>query len=209
MIHELQNLNVRSGALAQALAGNQAAGDIARPYPGTLEGSWTTEIGALNRVWNLWSYEDLNQRQAMWEALAKDSRWMEHLPRLSSCILRRDSRVMTPIAPLNAPEGAGNVYEYRYYRTTVANASKVAELMAEAIPTRAGYVHDVGMWITEIGTIDEFSHLVAYPTMAAREEQRSAMVADAEWSRLHKEITGYVEDARIELMLPTDGSALR
>lgn len=58
------------------------------------------------------------------------------------------------------------------------------------------------MWITEIGSLDEFTHMVAYPSMAAREEQRSAMIADAEWSRIHKEITQYVEDARVELLLP-------
>lgn len=210
MIHELQTLTVQSGGLAEAVAENQSALEIARPYGGTLEGSWVTEVGVLNSVWNLWSFQDLNQRQEMWEALAKDSRWaVQHLPRLSSHLLRRDARIMTPIAPLKAPDGTGNVYEYRYYRTTVANASKLAELMTEAVPTRADYVQDVGMWVTEIGTLDEFSHMVAYASMAAREEQRSAMVADDEWSRIHREITRYVEDARIELMLPAAGSALR
>ena len=209
MIHELQTFTVKSGALVEMLAENQSAYEIARPYCGTLEGSWISEIGALNRVWNLWSYQDLNQRQEMWEALAKDSRWTEqHLLRLSACIQRRDSSVMTPIVPLKAPQDTGNVYEYRYYRTTIANAPKLAELMTEAIPTRAGYVHDIGMWTTEIGALDEFSHMVSYPSMAARKEQRSAMVADAEWSRIHKEITQYVEDARVELILPVAWSAL-
>ena len=210
MIHELQTFAVKSGALTEMLAENQSAQEIARPDLGTLEGAWVSEIGSLNRVWNLWSYQDLNQRQEMLEALAKDSRWTEqYLLSLSACVLRRDSRVMTPLTPLKAPEGTGNVYEYRYYRTTLANAPKLAELMTEAIPTRAGYVHDIGMWTTEIGTLDEFSHMVAYPSMAARKEQRSAMVADAEWSRIHKEITHYVEDARVELMLPVAWSALR
>ena len=209
MIHELQTYAVKSGALVEMLTENQSALEIARPYHGTLEGSWVSEVGALNRVWNLWSFQDLNQRQEMWEALAKDSRWTEqHLPRLASLILRRDSRVMAPITPLKAPEDTGNVYEYRYYRTTIANASRLAELMTEAMPTREGYVHDIGMWITEIGSLDEFTHMVAYPSMSAREEQRSAMIADAEWSRIHKEITQYVEDARVELLLPVSWSAL-
>ena len=206
MLHELQTFAVKSGALGEMLAENRSAMEIARPHGGTLEGSWTSEIGALNRFWNLWSYQDLNQRQEMWAGIAKNSRWTEH--RLSSCVLRRDSRIMTPTAPLKAPEATGNVYEYRYYRTTIGDASRLADLMTEAIPTRAAYVHDVGMWITEIGRLDEFSHMVADTSMAAREEQRSAMIADAEWSRIHKEITQYVEDARVELLLPVSGSAL-
>ncbi len=58
MIHELQTYAVKSGALAEMLTENQSALEIARPYHGTLEGSWISEVGALNRVWNLWSFQD-------------------------------------------------------------------------------------------------------------------------------------------------------
>ena len=127
MIHELQTLAVKSGALAEMIAESQSALEIASSDHGTLEGSWVSDIGALNRVWNLWSFQDLNRRQEMWGSLANDSRWTEiHVFRLSSCVQRRDSRVMTPVVPLKAPEDTGNVYEYRHYRTTIANAPKLA-----------------------------------------------------------------------------------
>ena len=61
MIHELRTYTTPAG-MAPKLARYSA--EIGRPIRGDdygkLEGYWITEIGPLNQVMHLWSYEDLN-----------------------------------------------------------------------------------------------------------------------------------------------------
>ncbi len=59
-------------------------------------GFWTTAIGTLNEVVHLWAYSDLNDRQAKWDAWAKDPRRAEVMARLRSIVVSQSNKILTP-----------------------------------------------------------------------------------------------------------------
>lgn len=59
-------------------------------------GFWRTEIGPLNEVVHLWAYADLNERQAKWDAWAKDPRRKEVLARLQAIVVSQSNKILSP-----------------------------------------------------------------------------------------------------------------
>ena len=85
-------------------------------------GYWTSEFGRLNQVWHLWQYESYAQRDELRAKLSQNKDWVDcYLPVVQEWVRRMDIRIMKPhlFVP---PRGAGNVYEYRYYRCAVGKA---------------------------------------------------------------------------------------
>ncbi len=70
MIYEMRTYTVAAGEM-QTVVKN--AGEVAREVRGDnfgkLEGYWITEIGPLGQVMHLWSYESLDERSRLREAL--------------------------------------------------------------------------------------------------------------------------------------------
>ena len=118
MIHELRTYTMRPGAAPGAAELSGTLGrDIRGDNYGKLEGYWITEIGPLNQVMHLWSYEDLNERARLRVELSKNERWMyEYIPEMRPRLLRQDIRLMNPILGPKQPEQSGNIYEFRNYR---------------------------------------------------------------------------------------------
>ncbi|GEM_PF-1646378 len=210
MIYEMRTVTYKPGAMSEVLSVNQKTHEIFSPKYGETLGLWTAEIGALNRLWRLCAYDDYGDYRQKRAALAKDARWQnEHLSKVSHHILQHEARMLTPVMPVQAPEAAGNIYEYRYYRTAPGQVSRYASEMERAASVRKKHVCDVGMWITEAGLPDEFSHMVAHPSMEARTAQRAALMADAEWAEIQSEIAQLLVDARSEILVPLAWSKMR
>jgi NIPSNAP len=79
--HDLRTrtYTLRQGTLADAVkAASTVSRDIRGDNYGKLEGYWQTEIGPLNQVMHLWSYQDLNQRTQLRAELSKNPRWEMH-----------------------------------------------------------------------------------------------------------------------------------
>ena len=100
MIHELRTYTLKPGAAPMVARNSGEVGrDIRGDDYGRLEGYWITELGPLNQVMHLWSYDSLDERQRLREALAKNDRWVnEYLPLIRPVLLRQDIRLMHPNA---------------------------------------------------------------------------------------------------------------
>jgi len=60
--------------------------DVRGDNYGKLEGYWMTEIGPLNQVMHMWSYESFEERAKLRGELAKNPRWTgEYIPLLRRC----------------------------------------------------------------------------------------------------------------------------
>ena len=71
MINELRIYTLKAGMGGEAAKNSGTVGrDIRGDNYGKLEGYWITEIGALNQVVHLWSYESLNDRARLRAELA-------------------------------------------------------------------------------------------------------------------------------------------
>ena len=120
-----------------------------------------------------------------------------------------DIRIMNPHAPFVPPQDAGNVYEYRYYRTAVGKAGNWIGHFKEALPNRQKYSKIVGLWQTEIGQPNEVSHLWVYPDLNARTEARARLGKDESWREFQGRGRPYLRELNNVLLQPTNFSPLK
>jgi hypothetical protein len=210
MIYEMRTYTLRPGT-APLVAKN--AGDVARAIRGDdygkLEGYWMTEIGPLNQVMHLWSYEGLDERQRLRDALSGNAEWTgKYLPLIRPHLLRQDIRLMHGFLPLKAPATRGNVYEYRHYRTAPGKAREWCGHFKDIMPVRESYSTCLGAWISEAGQPNEVSHLWAYASLDARADARSRCVRDPKWQEFLGKSGPLLEEMNSVVMLPAAHSPL-
>lgn len=211
MINELRIYTLKAGS-APEVAKN--SGTVARSIRGDnygkLEGYWITEIGPLNQVVHLWSYESLNDRARLRGELQKNKRWTEeYIPLIRPNLLRQDIRLLNPMVPLAKPATTGNVYELRYYRTRPGGIKPWSDAFISALPTREKYSKIVGMWNTEAGQPNEVCHIWAYQDLNARAKARGDAVKDPEWQAFLKVGGPLLDEMNNLVMLPSAHSPMQ
>ena len=103
MIYELRTYTVKPGTLGDIVkAASTVSRDIRGNNYGKLEGYWFTEIGPLNQVMHMWSYDSFDERARLRGELAKNPRWNgEYIP------LIRPLRGAPGRPPAQRHQGAG------------------------------------------------------------------------------------------------------
>jgi hypothetical protein len=211
MIHELRAYTFVPGKLKEAVA---LSGEVSRPIRrddyGKLEGYWTAEFGTLNRVVHLWSFAGLDERARLRKALGENRAWREEfLPRFLPLLARQESKILSPVRPLTPPDGTGLVYELRTYRAKAGRAPEFARLLVEVLPVRERYSRIVGIWVSEIGPLNEALHLWAYRDLVERAAVRARALEDPEWQGFAGRATPLLEEMRSEVLLPVSFSPMR
>lgn len=211
MIYELRTYTTPAGK-APELA--RLSGEVGRPIRGNeygkLEGYWLTEVGALNQVHHLWSYDDLNHRAERRAALGENADWKnKYLTQAGPLILRQDIRLLNPMKPLAPPSGEGHIYEYRYYRTKVGKAKPWLQHFLNVQPAREKYSKNVGIFLTEAGQPNEVSHIWVYDSFEQRMEARNACAQDPEWQAFLKEAGPLLEEMHSVLWFPSAHSPMK
>jgi hypothetical protein len=212
MIYELRTYTLKPGTIGEMVkAASTVSHDIRGNDYGKLEGYWSTEIGPLNQVMHLWSYEDLNERTRLRAELAKNPRWhKEYTPLIYPLLMRQDIRLLNAIRELVAPASAGNIYEFRNYRTKTGGAvTQWLNAFTAALPAREKYSKIVGLWQTEAGQPNEVSHIWAYPDLNARVEARANALKDPAWKEFLGKSGGLLEEMHSTIMLPAPHSPLK
>jgi len=105
MLYELRTYTLKAGTLGDVVkAASTVSRDIRGDNFGKLEGYWFTEIGPLNQVLHMWSYNDYAERTKLRAELAKNPRWgSEYLPLIRPNLVRQDIRLLNAIKPPVAP----------------------------------------------------------------------------------------------------------
>ncbi len=168
MIDELRIYTLAPGGLPEYM---RLAEDVAVPIRGDdygkLVGFWFGEIGATNRIFNMWRHESLDKRQAIRVELEKNVAWQtDYVPKIRPLMREQIIRFMTPVMPVTAPSATGNLYEIRLIRTKIGGSKRLAEALASA--SAGDGMTTVGVWTTFAGQIHEVVHIVAWHDMAAR-----------------------------------------
>lgn len=211
MVYELRTYTLKPGS-QPVVAKN--AGEVARAIRGDdygkLEGYWLTEIGPLNQVMHLWSYDNLEERRRLRSELAKNQDWTgKYLPLIRPHLVRQEVRLMEAFLPFKAPASEGNVYEYRHYRAKPTRAKEWMKLFSDVMPTREKYSKNVCAWLCDAGQPNEVSHLWAYPSLAVRAEARSKAMADPNWQAFLEAASQLLEEMHSVVMLPAAHSPLK
>lgn len=205
MIYELREYAVKPGTLPEMV---KLSAEVSRPLRGDdygkLEGYWTTEIGPLNRMVHLWSYESLEERARLRQALTQHTRWRtEFVPRFEPNLLWQENRILSPVLPLKPPAARGHVYEIRRY---LSHPGKTAEWLAhftKVMPTREQYSPNVGLFQAEIGHLQEIIHLWVYRDLNHRAEVRARTMQDPAWRAFLAEATPLLADMQSAVLVPT------
>jgi hypothetical protein len=211
MIYELRTYTVKQGTVAEVAKISGTLGrDIRKDDYGKLEGFWITEIGPLNQVMHLWSYESVSERQRLRGELAKNARWTaEYLPLTRPHLVRQDNRLLNVVIAPVAPASTGNIYEFRNYRTRPGAAKQWLDLFTGSLKVREKYSKIVGLWATDAGQPNEVCHIWAYSDLNARAAARAASAKDPGWQEFMKSSTGLLDEMHSTIMLPAAHSPLK
>jgi NIPSNAP len=211
MIYELRTYTIKQGALADVVkAASTVSRDIRGDDYGKLEGYWQTEIGPLNQVMHLWSYQDPNQRARLRAELGENPRWRaEYIPLLRPHLVRQETRLLNGVRAPTAPERTPNIYELRNYRAKPGAAQQWLQLFTKALEVRETYSKIVGLWATEAPQVNEVCHIWAYPDLNARAAVRAAVAKDPGWQEFLKAAAGLLEEMHSTVMLPAPHSPLQ
>jgi NIPSNAP protein len=212
MIYELRTYTVKPGGLGDIIkASSTVSRDIRGDNYGKLEGYWSTEIGPLNQVMHMWSYNSYDERTRLRAELAKNPRWSgEYFPLIFPLIVRQDIRLLNAIRPPVAPATSGNVYEFRNYRARTGGAVRQwIEHFTGVLPEREKYSKIVGLWQTEASQPNEVCHIWAYPSLNARAEARGAALKDPAWQAFLAKGMPLLDEMTSTIMLPAPHSPLK
>jgi hypothetical protein len=213
MIYELRIYTVKPGALpAFVKLNNEAAWPIRQNNHGTLVGCWTSEIGALNQFFHLWSYPSLAERETLRAGLPKIPGWVENygskvrdlMVGQENLLLNLDDEVgFKPVS------GKGHVYELRRYRGTGPGIPAWTKLFKEVLPAREKYSKIVGLWTTEVGRLNLAAHLWAYDDLNHRAQVRAAALADPAWAEFVPKGSANLAEMETTILIPTAISPLQ
>ncbi len=211
MINELRIYTLKAGTAAEVA---KNSGTVARAIRGDnygkLEAYWITEVGALNQVVHLWSYESLNERARLRGELSKNKAWNEeYLPLIRPNLVRQDIRLMNPMLPLKKPDTTGNIYELRYYRARPGGIKPWTDAFLAAMPVREKYSKNVGFWQTEAGQPNEVCHIWAYADFNARMKARGDSMKDPGWQAFLKIGSPLLDEMNNIIMVPSAHSPMQ
>jgi hypothetical protein len=212
MIYELRTYTVKPGTLGDIVkAASTVSRDVRGDNFGKLEGYWFTEIGPLNQVMHMWSYNSFDERAKLRAELARNPRWTsEYIPLIRPLLVRQDVRLLSALKAPVAPESSGNIYELRNYRAKAAGPVRQwIEAFTAALPAREKYSRIVGLWQTEAGQPNEVCHIWAYPDLNARAKARGDSMKDPVWQEFLGKGPAFLEEMHSTIMLPAPHSPLK
>src|SRR3989449_7998461 len=174
MIYEVRTYSLRTGAVAE-FEDRFAKRKALREKHSKLGAFWHTDFGPLNQVIHVWPYEDLAQRTAVRDAMAKDAE-LSALPGGRDLIVEQQSDIMIP-APFMQPLGSrnfgsGNFYEMRIYTYSPGDLPKVLEAWGKAVPGREKLSPLAACFTSEIGGLKKILHVWAYQDPQQRKRHR-------------------------------------
>jgi hypothetical protein len=183
MIYEVRTYTLRPGTV------NEFEERYAKRLPlrekhSKLGAFWHTEVGPLNQVIHVYPYEDLQQRTAVRDAMAKDTA-LAQVPGGREFIVAQESEIKIPAPFMHAlgsrDYGTGNLYEMRTYTFAPGDIPKVLDGWAKAIEAREKFSPLAACWTSELGGLNRFTHIWVYPNLNERARIREETRKTGVW----------------------------
>ena len=179
MIVEVRTYQLKPGTLVEAEKRFAAALPV-REKHSRLAAFWHTEVGALNQIIHVWTYDSFAQRTAVRAAASKEEGWP---PPIREFVVSQQSEVFlpAPFSPPLTPKEVGPVFEIRSYTIAPGAIPGVIERWAGKIDERVKLSPLVGAWYSEFGELNKWVHIWAYKDAAERQRIRADAVARGLW----------------------------
>jgi hypothetical protein len=142
---------------------------------------WRTEVGNIDSVVQLWTYESLTQREKVLADAAKLPTWPPS--GANEMTMEQEVMIITP-APFSPPiteRRLGNIYELRIYSYAPGVIPTVIERWQEKIEARVRLSPLVMCGYTETGRMNQWVHLWAYENAVERQRIRAESIQQKIW----------------------------
>lgn len=179
MIIEVRTYQLKPGTLAE-VESRFAESLPAREKLSKLTAFWHTEVGPLNEITHVWTYESFEQRLAIRAEAIKSGVWP---PKISEFIVSMNSEAFmpAPFSPPLEPREIGPLFEIRSYTLAPGTLPGLIERWSAQINERAKLSPLVGAWYSEFGNLNKWVHIWAYKDAGERQRIRSEAVAKGIW----------------------------
>ena len=146
----------------------------------TLIGFWYTEVGPLNQIVHIWSYDDTNHRAQVRAEAVKHDWWP---PKIRPYLLRQNVEICIPwdFSPSPEPGEHGPYYEMRSYMIQPGYMPKSKERWLQAIHERMERSPMSVVMETDIGEASKIIHIWPYKSFDQRQTIRDKALADGLW----------------------------
>ena len=103
------------------------------------------------------------------------------------------------------------IYDHRTYQVVHGQMQAYLERYETfGLPVQLRHLGNlVGFFVTDIGPLNQVTHIWAYESLADREERRARMAADPEWQHFLKINAGTFVAQDIKILKPARFSPLR
>ncbi len=179
MIYEVRTYDIKPKSLGEVEKRFGEAYEH-RKQLSPLAAFWHTEIGPLNQIIHVWPYKDLAEREKIRNAAVAGGNWP---PKIGEFLVNMRSEIFIPFAfsPEIKPGKMGPYFEMRTYTFAPGELGKVQKVWEKALPERVKISPLVGVWYSELGGLNRFTHIWAYPSLDARNETREKATATGAW----------------------------
>jgi hypothetical protein len=205
MILEMRTYTAIPNGVAAYEASFAGGGERRSQYRSNLWGWWHTEIGPLNQMIHLWSWESLQQRSDA-RAAAAESRGPSH--RGSELLTSQEVEILVPIQGVNESPGEqhwGDLYELRMYTYASGHLPGAARMFADRLAARSAVYPVVGVFTSDLGHLNRLYQLFPYRNWDHREQVREELRRLGIWPP-HSDI--HPRSQQVRLLVPASFSPL-
>lgn len=177
---ELSVETVLPGRMPILLGHYQSHGASRRPFPDAIfRGAWTSEFGALNRLYVLWEYSQGQHQPHIGGGSARvESRSMDDLHKVVTDVERWPlESAFVPMQDLPP----GGVWDLRLYDVSPFHVDDYLRELLAVMSVRTQYSLPFGVWRQRFGQQDRIVHLWPYKDLAHRNEVRASVAKEPEW----------------------------
>jgi hypothetical protein len=211
MIYELRSYTLRPGTQPEFL---RHAGEVGLRIRGSdygrLEGYWSSEIGVLNQIFHLWSFASAEQRTSALSALGQLESWQrEYLPKARSMSLTQETTLLNAALPIDPPPDAPNLYELRRYTLHPGKFPEWLALLKETLEERRKLSRIVGVWSTDVGTLNQVVHIWSYRDLNERASIRARATAGPKWKDFLVKVPSLVMRMESTILNPSSFSPMK
>ncbi len=170
MILEIRTYDIKPGSLPEVEKRFAEAYEHRKKHS-QLAAFFHTEIGPLNQIIHIWPYKDLEERGRIRAAAIADKTWP---PKTGEFLTAQRSEIFlpAPFSPEFKPGKMGPYFEMRTYTYQPGALPNVMENWGNALPERIKLSPLVWVGYSELGGLNKWLHIWAYPTLDARNNTR-------------------------------------
>lgn len=179
MLIEVRTYQLRPATLAEAEKRFAEALPV-RERHSPLAAFWHSEVGPLNQIIHVWTYDSFEHRASVRAAAAKEPGWP---PAIRELTVSQQSEIFVPapFSPPLTPRDVGPIFEIRQYTLVPGALPDMMDRWSRKIDERVKLSPLVGAWYSEFGSLNKWVHIWAYRDAAERQRIRADAVARGLW----------------------------